>query len=204
MGRKIWVLAEGKTNSSGMTPTTVKTCPSRVNVSPRMLGSPPRCWCQKAWVMTATGSAPSQVSSEGIQRPMAGWMPRVSKKSPRTHRVVTISGRSPPVSVRDTVRFAPKVSNDLFISRQSRKLGIDKEMRNSVTGAKILGRTSSPGSCTGSGESSTALTMEKIAVLAPIPRAMVTIAIAANFGRFVNARREKRTSCQSEPIEVSG
>src|SRR6266480_2222129 len=56
----------------------------------------------------------------------------------------------------------------------------------------------------GSGRSKTALTMLKIAVFAPIPRASVKIAMAENAGLLTSCRRAKRMSFNMEVIRPSG
>ena len=91
-------------------------------------------------------------------------------------RVVTISGRSPPVRVRERVALAPMLSNVVLCSRQSLKFGMDREISNPL-GAITFGTTRRSCSATGSGRSSTPFTTLKIEVLAAMPSAIVRTAI---------------------------
>ena len=60
--------------------------------------------------------------------------------------------------------------------------------------------TSRSGAGNGSGRSRTALTTEKMAVLAPMPSASATMATAANPGAFHSARAPYLMSLSSEVI----
>jgi hypothetical protein len=55
----------------------------------------------------------------------------------------------------------------------------------------------------GSGRSSTALTTEKMAVLAPMPSASAATVISVSSGRLAIILTPYRTSCHSVPIEIS-
>jgi hypothetical protein len=63
--------------------------------------------------------------------------------------------------------------------------------------------TSRSGSANGSGRSSTALTTEKIAELAPMPKASATTATSVKPGFFKSIRTPYLMSCQSVSITSS-
>ena len=185
--------ALGKTNSGAITPMMVYGWPSSVMEPPRTSGSDPRRPSQKRWVTTATGSAPSHVSSPVKVRPSAAETPSVRKKSPSTSRMRITSGRSPPVSVRQRPAFAPQDSKVRVLWLQSLKFGMESEIEK-PEGAMTSGTKRSSGSLTGRGSRSTALATLKIAVLAAIPSAMVNAATMAKPGRLSRVRIENRRS----------
>ena len=62
--------------------------------------------------------------------------------------------------------------------------------------------TSLPGSANGSGLSSTPSTIEKIAVVAPMPKASVSTAVSVNPGERASLLAAWRTSCTSRSSQV--
>jgi len=64
--------------------------------------------------------------------------------------------------------------------------------------------TARPGSLQGSGRRRTVLTTLKMAAFAPMPRASVRVAMAANAGFRRRARAPKRMSCRALAKKVVG
>ncbi len=113
-----------------------------------------------------------------------------------------ISGRSPPVSVRHRPALAPHDSNARLLRLQSRKFGMESEIEY-PDGEMTSGATRSPGSLTGRGSTSTAFATLKIAVVAAMPSAIVSVATSANPGRLRRVRIEKRKSLSSDSMGTS-
>jgi len=63
----------------GATPTRVNGWPLTWIVLPMAVASAPKLRCQRAWLMTATCSAPRPCSSGGKKRPSAGRVPSTAK-----------------------------------------------------------------------------------------------------------------------------
>src|SRR5207302_3797525 len=102
------------------------------------------------------------------------------------------------------VRSASSVHSSAFIP----PMRIARWLLDSAAGTFSNGRTTRSGCAYGSGRSSTAFTTLKIAVVAPMPRASVRIAAAANPGAPRNVRTAYRRSWLSassiaEPGDLS-
>ena len=85
------------------------------------------------------------------------------------------------------------LSNTVFLACQSARLGSEIAMRG-TSRVDSDRNTRRSGSAYGSGRSSTVLITEKIAVLAPMPRARVRAATIVKAGSLRNMRRPKRMS----------
>ena len=138
------------------------------------------------------------VSPSPNSRPWAACTPRARKRCSSTPAERTRSGRSPAVRLTSPVVYAPTAANDWLISRNSMYSG--GETQNSVKpspGNWVVRYISCSGAGYPSGRRITLLTMEKIAVLAPMPSASVSTATAVNPGARRSSRHEYRTSWSS-------
>ncbi len=107
-----------------------------------------------------------------------------------------------PVMLKKYPRETAIDENEWLSFRQSWKLGYEIDP-NSKLGLLACRTTSCSGCGNGSGFKSTPLTIEKMAVLAPMPSARVNIAIAVNPGLLRSMRTPKRRSCPRVSIQGS-
>jgi hypothetical protein len=152
-------------------------------------GLPPKWRFQKPSLNTTTSGDWGRQSRNA--RPIAGWTPTTSKRFALTTfpRATTTSSLVP--IGRSRLANAAIDSKLRFCACQSMNAGYEtpsncSDRRASV--AKIM--ISCDGSASGNGRSRTALTMLKIALVAPTPSAKVTTAVAVK-ARF---RRSTRTA----------
>ena len=81
----------------GITPITVKACPSSVMPRPTTPGSPPKRRCQKALLSRTTLRPPGRSSASVNTPPTAGETPRTRKRLAVTISVLSFSGSETPV-----------------------------------------------------------------------------------------------------------
>src|SRR3954451_16817682 len=148
--------------------------------------------------MTSTRDRSAAYSSGTNVRPSTGCVPTTLKNSGPTTPIRRASALPPLVSVNWRNEYAAIPSNDWLSRCQSRKFAGDNEKvaipGNVDCGGIWNGRTSRSGSLNGSGRSSTALTMLKMAVLAPMPSARTAATANAYDGVRTNTRSAWRTS----------
>ena len=196
-GTQAWrssgTLASGgiqRRKSSGMTPTTVTGRPFISIRRPTMPGSPPYRPRQTEAASTIAFGAPFCDSSSLVNvRPSAASAPSSVKKFVVTSPMRSCSGSPSPVSAALVAQMAPKPEKCVVRSRRSWTSGPESGAR----GYPPLERshqtkTSWEGSRNGRGASSIACTTLNSAVLAPMPRARVSIATAAKPGDRRNWR----------------
>ena len=177
-------------NEAGSTPMTVHGRPFITSFwSSAARGSPKRRLANWSPSSTTVVLPPGRSSSAVKLRPTAGVTRSSGRKSAVAARPRTSSVLSAAVSARLTPPNAASASKRVCRARQSRKLG--NECENSgqpPSGLLSHTRISRSGSAHGSGRSMTALTTEKMAVVAPTPSASVITATAVKPGLCNNAR----------------
>ena len=152
------------------------------------LGSEPKRRCHSEWLRTTT-CAPDRSSSGTNVRPSSAGTPNKSKRFAETRRPSSRSGSPTPVRLKLRSDIAAIPVKTVFCLCQSRKLGGEGVFFGKprcVAFSHII--TSCSGFLKGSGRSRTALTTLKIAVFAPMPSAITTMAILANAGFFASVR----------------
>src|SRR5215208_7098910 len=154
---------------------------------------------------------PTTLSSGRKPRPCSGATPSTEKKSGVMRATETRCGSAPPVrftSPFGNVHTAAMPSNAFERVRQSSKSGYEAAPSARPWSGEVLHTmTSRSASRNGSGSSSTASMMEKIAALALIPSARVSTATAVSARRRRServARRSWETTSSRECIGASG
>ncbi len=174
---------------AGITPTIVCGSSLRRTVWPTMSPRAPNRCRQMPSLSTATRGAPGPSSPAVKPRPSAGLTSSTSKKFALTIAPERLSGRSPPESASVACRNAASPARLRARTRQSRKLaGEASKLFCLVCVFTSVTSTRSSGLANGSGRSSTALTMLKIAALAPTPTAMVSTASRRKPGARLKVR----------------
>src|SRR5579862_6337407 len=184
-------------NPAGRMPTTVYgSPPSRIGL-PTKNGSAPR-WVRQTSSVKTTARGPLGESSCGRnERPVVGETPKTWKYSADTWMPLICCGRSP----EPRLKPGPEKSYRAIASRvwlaffHAMNLGIETEPPPLFCPLKLR--------CTrmirsewgyGRGASKTAVTTEKIAVLAPMPRARAATATVVKPGLAIKTRKEWRRS----------
>ena len=177
-----------------MTPMTSSRRPLTSTFCPT-IGWPPKADCHNSCERIAIGGGirggcpgagggpDTSVSPLANRRPAAGCTPRARSRSSFTDADRTRSGRSAAVRLTSPVVNAPTAENDRLSSRNSRYSGGDTQnCSNPKAGNRVVRYISCPGFGYPSGRRITPLTMEKMAVFAPMPRASVRIVTTVNAG----------------------
>ena len=160
-------------------------------------GSDPSSVRQNSWLTIATGAAPSRASSSCSSRPSAGW-----RRSARSASGVTAApwtrSASPPLRTSTGIRRTRRATR-ATAGRARRSMKSPSAMSGlvrPVCTSRCRSTTRSSARSNGSGRSSTASTMANSAVLAPMPSARVTTAVAAKAG----SRRKIRSAWRRSRI----
>src|SRR5258708_4453245 len=143
--------------------------------------------------MTTTLAAPRRPSASANVRPIWVRAPNSWKNSGVTSPAKTDSRRSPAARVISGNWKAAILTNVDGIDRQALNFASDAPAY-APSGAVVMNHTMRDESGYDSGLSSTALTSEKMAVLAPTPTARVRMATRAKPGVRRNDRNAYRTS----------
>src|SRR5262245_45477864 len=151
------------------------------------------CWLV-GWPGTG-GGALTLVSPGAKRRPCSGGTPSALSRCSSIAAVRTRSGRSPAVRFASPVVNAPTAANDRFISRNSMYSGGDTQnCENPNDGNWVVRYINWSGLGYASGRRITPLTIEKMAVFAPMPRASVRSAVIVNPGERQSSRTPYFTS----------
>ena len=193
-----------KENPGGMTPTTSTLSPSISTTRPTTPGSAPNRLRHRPSLSTITGAAPGRSSSVVNERPRRGGVRSTSKNDAVTFDASTRWGFSGPVKLTCSSRYAATPPSVLLSSAYRKWSASDTGSSSSCArpGAAWRRITSRSESGIGSGRSSTALTMAKMATLAPTPTASVSSERSVNPG-FARTRRKKRRSWEKNDIGSS-
>jgi hypothetical protein len=178
-------------NGEGITPTTVCGRPFNSIARPTIVASPPNRRCQKSYASTTTSLRVWWFSASVNVRPSIGATPSSGKNSLVTFSTPTSSGSSPPpVRLARVDAIAAIRSNVRVRSVQRTKFaGLTVLVRFPVRGSVSQTTTRRSGAGYGNRSRSAALTIVKIAVLAPMPSARAITAIAVKAGVRNDSRR---------------
>ena len=149
------------------------------NTLPTTVGSPPKLRCQYLWLRNSTAGAPGASSASDELRPYIGWIPSTSKKFAETtpvddaFRLGTTEQDEPHVVELDDAVEALRrpVIQDFFVG-EAHVLDAGQRLLLAQHDELLAVRERQR-------PSSTPLTTLKMAVLAPMPSAMVTITTKA-------------------------
>ena len=185
-------MASSKLGAS--TPITAYGSPSSTSVRPMTSVSPPKRRCHRPCVNTMT-LLPGRYSCDRNVRPRVAPAPRISKNPSETSDPENISGSPAPVKSSDHGSMAATRSKLRARSRQSRKFaGATSAARLPLSGSVCHSVTSRSGWGNGGGWRSTASTIEKMAVVAPIASVRVSTVAAVKPGCRISNRRPWRMS----------
>ena len=185
-------------DSFGTMPTTVYSEPSSRMSRPTTVRSALNRARQNASLKTTTLAR--RVSSEGRNvRPTIALTPSTSKIPAVTHWRGTVSARpsAPAMTMPPTPATNPPIRSNVRLrwSQSVRFSGETPSLGDGSVRSQIITRRS--GSRNGSGRSSVASTSAKIALLAPMPSARVTVATSAKPGERRNCLSANFTSSRS-------
>src|SRR5579864_4693802 len=157
-----------------------------------MLGSAPKRRFHRPFESTTTLPPRGRSSATVNVRPRVSWAPNNRKNSLETWIPFSCSGRSPPdiLIPGPPASYAATSSKTCFCARQMLYLGTDAPAKL-PSGVAFMSCTMRSGWGYGSGFNSTVLTTEKMAVLAPMPRASAEIAVMVKPGLC----RSMRSAC---------
>ena len=183
-------VAMGKSKLAGMTPVTRKFWSSRRMFLPTMAGSAAKRRRQRRSLRTTSRSRPGWSSPSWKPRPSAGWTPRVVKKLALTSVCMARSGSPPaPTMLAMPPSHVARLSS-VVVSRRmsSRSAGASLFHSLGLSGMRwrTITRVSRCGKAMGfhRRESQTL----KTAVVAPMPSASVSTAVAAKPGDLRSMR----------------
>src|SRR5690606_19096644 len=163
--------------------------------------APANARCQSSHDSTTTGSVFGASSSALNARPRNGLTSRTSNSSCVAIADVTRTGASSPPTLACPVRYpATAISVRLRSCSSISSGGESQNLSKSSEGNCDAIRTSRSGSPYGSGRRTTPLSTEKIALLAPMPRARVRTVTNAKAGDLRSERSAYRTSVSSSDM----